>query len=118
MNYQGPGFYRHRKGGIYRVIGLSLRESSVNKPDQEADPEKHEITDVIYEPMTTPSFLDGRPEQFWERPLNEKDGEDPFNTPGRFMRISCANCGGDESLTPVGSGMLVCGICGSNTGVG
>lgn len=120
MNYEGPGFYRHYKGGLYRVIGLSLRESSVNKPGENIDRFKGpEVTDVIYEPMSTPSFLDDRDERFWERPLEPGMGPDPFNhPPGRFTRIYCAQCGNGDDLTPVGGGMLVCEVCGGNTGIG
>ena len=59
-NYQGPGRYRHYKGGEYEVLGLALHESELYRL-------------VIYRPLTLGSKLDGTPITFWARP------EDDFN---------------------------------------
>lgn len=34
MAYEGPGRYQHYKGGFYGVLGLSLKEDTVQKPDE------------------------------------------------------------------------------------
>lgn len=61
-NYDGPGRYRHYKGGEYQVFGLALHESELYRL-------------VIYRPLTPGSKLDGSPVEFWARPegdFNEK----------------------------------------------
>lgn len=57
-NYEGPGIYRHHKGGEYRVLGLALHES-------------HLYRLVIYVPLTPGSKLEGTPIDFWARPLGD-----------------------------------------------
>lgn len=71
--YEGPGIYQHYKGGYYRVLGIA----------------KHESTDVelvIYHSYSVEHDLarwqDGV--EFVARPLNDSDGEHPFNSEGRF----------------------------------
>jgi len=69
--YEGPGIYRHYKGGEYEVIGLAIREATKGTD--------HEIMDVIYKPLTPGSILENRPDvEHWSRPLDEPD-EDSFN---------------------------------------
>lgn len=82
--YDGPGIYKHRKGGRYRVLGLGLREETLTKPGEEPQEDKSEegVTVVIYYPLTPGSLLEDRREAFWTRPLDT--GDEPFNTPGRF----------------------------------
>lgn len=73
-NYQGPGLYRHYKGGMYDVLGLALQESTVVKPDEGPKPghtKADERTFVIYRPLTTGSLLETRPEGFWARDLDD-----------------------------------------------
>lgn len=118
MNYEGSGIYRHYKGGLYKVLGLGLKEDTVTKKNPDGSFDQigeghHEVICVVYQPLSTPSFLDERKEDFWLRELDE--GTDPFNTPGRFKKERCAQCGSDDDLTPVGGGMIVCGVCGNNT---
>lgn len=31
MSYEGPGTYRHYKGGMYEAIGLALEEATLNR---------------------------------------------------------------------------------------
>lgn len=37
MSYEGPGVYRHYKGGMYEVVGLALWEAMADKSDSDAD---------------------------------------------------------------------------------
>jgi hypothetical protein len=60
--YVGPGLYRHYRGGQYKVIGLAVREESK---------ESGWIVEVVYQPLTPGSLLDGRPETFWTRVLDD-----------------------------------------------
>lgn len=45
MSYDGPGIYRHYKGGEYEVIGLAVREETIGVPG------RGEVTEVVYRPM-------------------------------------------------------------------
>lgn len=69
-NYQGPGRYRHYKGGEYEVLGLALQENTVTKPHQIGEGHE-EITFVIYRPLTPGSMLEIRDENFWARELDD-----------------------------------------------
>ena len=42
-NYQGPGRYRHYKGGEYEVIGLAIREETIGT--------ESEVSEVVYRPL-------------------------------------------------------------------
>lgn len=72
VNYQGPGKYRHYKGGFYHVLGLGLCEETVIKTGQsehaDAGPE---ITRVIYMPISKGSLLEARREDYWLRKLDD-----------------------------------------------
>src|SRR5689334_7701166 len=73
MSYEGPGRYRHYKGGEYEVLGLALREESKGTDN--------EVTEVVYRPLTLGSILEGREEVFWTRVLedfNEQRVRVPF----------------------------------------
>jgi hypothetical protein len=63
-NYQGPGRYRHYKGGEYEVLGLALHESELYRL-------------VIYRPLTPGSMLEGTPATFWARPEDDFNGTVP-----------------------------------------
>jgi hypothetical protein len=75
--YQGPGRYRHYKGGEYEVLGLALQEDTVDKtvvPFREGQPGAKlapEIVFVIYHPLTPGSLLERRAEDFWARELGD-----------------------------------------------
>jgi hypothetical protein len=76
--YEGPGIYRHYKGGEYDVLMLALTEDT------------HE-TVVVYKPLTPGSFLEGMPEEAWTRDLgvfNEwVEPEDGTGTVPRFEKM-------------------------------
>lgn len=63
MNYQGPGLYRHYKGGYYEVLGLALQEDDFQR------------TYVIYEPTRLVTLLDDYKEDFWARELSDFNAE-------------------------------------------
>ena len=74
-NYQGPGIYRHYKGGEYLVLGLGLKEDTVNKRavpnDVYAEWRVPEVVCVVYMPLTPGSMLESRDETFWLRELSD-----------------------------------------------
>ena len=85
MSYEGPGRYRHYKGGEYDVIGVGQHESTGARL-------------VIYTSRSEAhaAELEGRGADAWLRPLNNEDGPDAWNElaseysqPGveRFVRI-------------------------------
>jgi hypothetical protein len=93
-NYQGPGRYRHYKGGEYEVLGLGLKEDTLRKPGQpEHDGAGPEIVCVVYRPLSPGSLLEGRAEDFWLRELADfnklvmRPGEKPRALVPRFVRI-------------------------------
>jgi hypothetical protein len=64
MNYQGPGRYRHYKGGEYQVLGLAIHEDAdgaVQNPDQWY---------VVYAPLTPGGQLDRTEVDYWLRKLS------------------------------------------------
>jgi len=67
--YEGPGIYRHYKGGYYRVLGVAKHESRGTET-------------VIYHSYSIDHDLDRFMQgvDFVARPLNEVDGPDPFNS--------------------------------------
>lgn len=67
-NYQGPGIYRHYKGGHYRVIGV-------------ARPEAGGPMVVIYHSYSVEHDLDRwmQGADFVSRPLDSAPGVDAFN---------------------------------------
>jgi hypothetical protein len=81
-NYDGPGRYRHHKGSEYEVLGLALREDSLDKAD---DPKGGE-TFAIYRPLTPGSLLERRAEDFWARELGDFDAAVPGRGP-RFRKL-------------------------------
>jgi hypothetical protein len=42
-NYDGPGVYRHYKGGLYEVLGLGVKEATLGSLEEEFD--------VVYRPL-------------------------------------------------------------------
>lgn len=66
--YDGPGIYRHYKGGYYRVLGVAKHESDG-------------FCTVIYHSYSVEHDLDRWMEgaDYVARPLNREDGIDPFN---------------------------------------
>lgn len=57
MSYDGPGMYRHYKGGLYDVIGLGLDEGD------------RETLAVLYKPLA--GWPSGLPKaDYWVRPLD------------------------------------------------
>jgi hypothetical protein len=66
VSYEGPGRYRHYKGGEYEVLGLAVREESKGRTWQ------HAITEVIYRPLSPGSLLPGPlGQEFWSRQLDD-----------------------------------------------
>lgn len=95
-NYQGPGTYRHYKGGSYEVLGLALQEDSIEKSGGLVGDAG--ITFVIYRPLSPGSLLETRKQDFWARELSDfnagvvvpQDGTDDgvWEAPApRFERI-------------------------------
>lgn len=72
MSYEGPGIYRHYKGGAYWVCDLALQEDTVVKPERsehaDAGPE---VSFVIYRPLSSGSLLENRAESAWARRLDD-----------------------------------------------
>lgn len=100
-NYQGAGIYKHYGGGYYRVTGLSVIESSLDK--LVAGDEKRIAGRVIvnYYPLTSGSLLpaitimdDGHSSAYvesWSRDLadfNELIMLDYNNSVRRFEKIA------------------------------
>lgn len=88
-NYQGPGRYRHYKGGEYEVLGLALSEETVDKPsDPKNGPGREwEETRVIYRPLTPGSMLEHRDEDFWSRELSVFNEQAGMPGQPRFEKI-------------------------------
>jgi hypothetical protein len=81
MPYEGPGIYRHYKGGFYRVIGIAEHESNGTRL-------------VIYHSYNIEHDISQatRGNNFIARPLNAEDGDDAWNTPvednrARFVKL-------------------------------
>lgn len=69
MSYDGPGVYRHYKGGLYGAIGVAEHETTGQKT-------------VIYRSFDgdrTAARL-ARGVDYINRPLNEEDGADAWNS--------------------------------------
>jgi hypothetical protein len=66
--YDGPGIYRHYKGGYYRVLGVAKHESTASKL-------------VIYHSYSVDHDMDRWMDgvDWVARPLNTEDGSDAFN---------------------------------------
>jgi hypothetical protein len=82
MPYEGPGIYRHYKGGCYRVLGVGRMEKTHEKV-------------VIYHSYNLDYELPRMAEgvDFVCRPLDAEDGEDAFNDKlasgeNRFVKVS------------------------------
>jgi hypothetical protein len=63
-NYQGPGRYRHYKGGEYEVMGLAIAEATLDQ------------VEVIYRPWVYQDLgkiagWDSESVEFWRRPLDD-----------------------------------------------
>jgi len=82
--YKGPGKYRHYKGPEYLVLGLALREDSINKSGHFEVGE----TFVIYKPLTPGSILENRKEDFWARRLDDFN-KDVLDEDGSHVRFTC-----------------------------
>ena len=63
MPYEGPGQYRHYKGGHYYALGLGIKEDTKGTPN--------EVVCVIYRPLTSGSILEEQKEDFWLRELED-----------------------------------------------
>lgn len=129
MNYSGPGIYRHYKGGLYEVLGLGLKEDTVQKPGQDppyTDAARKtvapkEVVCVVYRPVpyhAKESLLDSREEDFWLRELEDFNATilpQGVGHPGgpRFRREQCVQCGNNTRIQPAGS-LVVCAQCGNN----
>lgn len=68
-NYQGPGIYKHYKGGEYHVLGLALHEHAKDNR-KDFDPHDTKFHQVIYKPLTPGSRLSGSPATMWIRRLD------------------------------------------------
>lgn len=81
-NYQGPGVYKHYKGGSYDVIGLAVKEDTVDKENTRED--SIEIVGqvlVVYKPLTSGSLLprlvsmdegmSSAKVEYWAREIND-----------------------------------------------
>ncbi len=51
FGYSGPGRYRHYKGGEYEVLGVALREDSIDKGGAVSPVESKGEQFVIYRPL-------------------------------------------------------------------
>lgn len=80
-NYQGPGYYTHYKGGKYCVLGLSIKEDTVDKEKTTEDGDEiYGEVFVVYMPLSDGSLLprltpmnDGMASgtvSFWSRSLD------------------------------------------------
>lgn len=69
--YSGPGRYRHYKGGEYDVLGVALREDSIDKGGAVSPVASAGEQFVIYRPLTPGSLLERRAEDFWARRLDD-----------------------------------------------
>ena len=66
--YQGPGIYRHYKGGHYRALGIAEHETTGERF-------------VIYHSYNIERDLDRSADgvDYIARPLDHNDGPDPWN---------------------------------------
>lgn len=71
MPYQGPGIYEHYKGGFYEVLGLAVREETLQA--------ENPVVEVVYKPVKSydreEEFVTRRREVFdalirWQNPDN------------------------------------------------
>lgn len=107
--YEGPGKYRHYKGGEYEVVGLAVREETLSKPGEGVggyvyDPEYDErvlmktpegVIVVVYRPLSPGSVLEDREETMWTRALDDfnkrvkpwREARADDGTTARFERI-------------------------------
>lgn len=69
--YRGPGRYRHYKGGVYKVLGIALREDSIDKGGAVSPVKSGGEQFVIYLPLTPDSLLEHRAEDYWARELSD-----------------------------------------------
>jgi hypothetical protein len=71
MAYQGPGRYRHYKGGEYEVLGLGIVEHTLVKLDLSPGPTLQGEIHVVYRPLTPGSLLSFSDIGYWLRPLDD-----------------------------------------------
>ncbi len=88
FGYSGPGRYRHYKGGEYEVLGVALREDSIDKGGVMPPEQSPGVQFVIYRPLTPRSLLEKRAEDFWARELSDFNAmvEREHGQVPRFMR--------------------------------
>ena len=70
--YEGPGRYRHRKGGLYRVLGIARQKRTGERF-------------VTYETLDIAGSTIGD-DDFWLRPLEDFNGF--VDDVPRFVRVS------------------------------
>jgi hypothetical protein len=89
--YEGPGIYRHYKGGEYFVLGLALHEHGKDH-NPNFDPMSEDSHQVIYKPRSPGSSLFGSPATMWIRKLTNfnkmvDNPHDPLTMVPRFQKI-------------------------------
>lgn len=83
MNYEGPGRYRHYKGGEYDVVGLGKEEAThTTVVIYIARPFQHEDPNII----------------FWTRPLDDFNAM--VSNPGDCGDPDCEGCNQDVGPVP------------------
>lgn len=85
MSYDGPGVYRHYKGGLYEVLGLGVKEATLGSLEEEFD--------VVYRPLdgkqlaaVDHAFVLRPLDDFNESKVRVPDGENTWYVP-RFRKI-------------------------------
>lgn len=106
-NYQGPGKYRHYKGGEYEVIGLAVHEWA-KEHEPTFDPNGENNCYVVYRPLSDGSLLGTDTlAQMWLRQLSDFNHLimlDYNNYVPRFEKIEYdATSGIDQGGRPEGA---------------
>lgn len=69
-SYQGPGVYRHYKGGLYQVHGLAVSEELADGERMDRGALLDDTLRVVYQPLSPGSVLEQFPQvAFWSRTL-------------------------------------------------
>lgn len=86
-NYQGPGTYRHYKGGLYEVVGLGVREASLGTLEEEFD--------VLYRPVGVSLqehhdyvLIERSLDNFNEKRVSVRQGTDTTLYVPRFRKVA------------------------------